>query len=300
MKHTWKCFVGVATVAVLLLGATFASPDENEGDITVSSGLRLHYWQTQAGGNPAILLIPGWRTSALIWKDQMQRLGQTHRVVTFDPRSQGRSSILSEGNTPENRADDIAALIKQLKLQDAIVIGWSQGVQDVAAYVAKYGTGELSGFVLVDAPVSAGPKEIELSPEASEAILGNLAIYVAHPREFSEGMFGAIMKKKLPKSEMDGLVEQAMKTPTETGIAMLTIDIFAVDRRPALARFDKPTLLIASADLTPANAREMAKRMPSAKALEIKNAGHATFVDQPEEFAKAVLDLSAAISLERK
>ncbi len=176
------------------------------------------------------------------------------------------------------------------------MVGWSQGVQDVAAYVAKYGTGEVSGFVLVDAAVSAGPKELELSRAASEEILSHLAIYVAHPREYSEGMMGAIMKKKLPESETAALVEEAMKTPTDTGIAMLMIDIFAVDRRPALGKFNKPALLIASSDLTLTDAQEMARQMPSAKVLEIKNAGHAAFVDQPEEFAKAVLDLSGKVT----
>ena len=281
-------------VGALILGGATARSDE--GDLAVGPRVYLHYWQTDARGEPAILLIPGWRTSALIWKDQMQRLGQTHRVVTFDPRSQGRSSIVAQGNTPEIRADDIAALIKQLKLQGVVMVGWSQGVQDVAAYVAKYGTGEVSGFVLVDAAVSAGPKELELSRAASEEILSHLAIYVAHPREYSEGMMGAIMKKKLPESETAALVEEAMKTPTDTGIAMLMIDIFAVDRRPALGKFNKPALLIASSDLTLTDAQEMARQMPSAKVLEIKNAGHAAFVDQPEEFAKAVLDLSGKVT----
>jgi non-heme chloroperoxidase len=291
MRHSWNYSAVTAAIALSLLITTPARSDE--GDVVASSDVRLHYWQNQGPGKPAILLIPGWRTSALIWQEQMKRLGQSHRVVTFDSRSQGQSSMAPEGNTPEGRADDIAALIKQLNLNGAIIVGWSQGVQDVAAYVTKYGADEVSGFVLVDAAVSAGAKEVELRPTTSKEILGHLAIYAAHPKEYSEGMLQAIIKSKLPRPEMDALVQQAMKTPTDTGVAMLVLDIFGVDRRPALAKFTKPTLLIAAADLTLSDAREMANAMPAAKVLEIKNAGHAVFVDQAEAFARAVLDFVA-------
>ncbi len=297
MKRARKSSAWIGAVLFFFLGGAPARSDE--GDVTLNSGVRLHYWQNQAEGERTILLIPGWRTSALIWKDQMQRLGQTHRVVTFDPRSQGRSSSVSAGNAPEDRADDMAALMKELKLRGVVMVGWSQGVQDVAAYVARYGTEGVSGFVLVDAAVAAGPKELEQSLAASEAILGHLAIYSAHPKEYSEGMFGAIMKTKLPRREADTLVEEAMKTPVDTGIAMLTMDIFVTDRRPSLEKFNRPALLIAASNLSLTDAREMAKRMPNAEVLEIKNAGHAAFLDQPEEFAKALLEFYATAASQR-
>jgi len=83
-------------------------------------------------------------------------LSDRYHVVAFDPRSQGRSTILDHSNSPDDRAADIASLIKTLHLRKPVIVGWSQGVQDVAAYALTFGTGEVGGIVLVDATVSAG------------------------------------------------------------------------------------------------------------------------------------------------
>ena len=55
---------------------------------------------------------------------------------------------------------------------------WSQGVQDIAAYVDQFGTDKIAEIVFVDAGVSAGAQEVRLNPQLSERILemaGSLA-----------------------------------------------------------------------------------------------------------------------------
>lgn len=54
------------------------------------------------------------------------------------------------------RAQDLDRLLERLQARRPVLIGWSQGVQDVAAYVERHGTQELAGIVLVDAAVSDG------------------------------------------------------------------------------------------------------------------------------------------------
>jgi hypothetical protein len=57
---------------------------------------------------PALVLIPGWRFSAGIWKPQIDHFSVSRRVVAIDPRSQGESTKTTEGDTPEVRAQDLA------------------------------------------------------------------------------------------------------------------------------------------------------------------------------------------------
>jgi len=89
----------------------------------------------QAGPGPTLVFVPGWSMGADIWRQQIDRFAPTHRVIAFDPRSQGQSTITTSGNTPEMRAQDLHNLLEQLDARRPVLIGWSQGVQDLAAYV---------------------------------------------------------------------------------------------------------------------------------------------------------------------
>jgi pimeloyl-ACP methyl ester carboxylesterase len=66
-------------------------------------------------------------------------------------------------------------------------------------------------------------------------------------------------------------------------------NIFGRDRRPALAKIDKPTLVIASAE-SPllADQKAMAAAIPGAKFVVIQDAAHAVFVDQPANFDRTL------------
>ena len=107
-----------------------------------------------------IILIPGWRLTASIWADQTRIFAQDGRVVAVDPRSQGDSTKTDEGDTPEQRARDYHALLASVHAGPVVLVGWSQGVQDVAAYVDQFGTDGVKGIVLVDSTISKGAANI--------------------------------------------------------------------------------------------------------------------------------------------
>src|SRR6266513_5566674 len=121
------------------------------------------------GPGPTLVFIHGWSTSADIWRQQIDRFAPNHRVIAFDPRSQGQSTITTSGNTPEMRAQDLHNLLERLDAPRSVLIGWSQGVEDLAAYVERYGTHDLAGLVLVDAAVSDGADGIATHPEEAAA-----------------------------------------------------------------------------------------------------------------------------------
>ena len=154
---------------------------------------------------------------------------------------------MQSGNAPEDRARDIHAIITALKLTHLTLVGWSQGVQDVAAYVAQYGTGALDALALVDSSVSAGPDSVKENPAFVQAIMRYMALYSRDPRAYSDGFMHAIISAPAPATTFTRLEDEFMRTPSDIGISMQMQDMFTVDRRPALKKFDKPTLVIASA-----------------------------------------------------
>jgi non-heme chloroperoxidase len=277
----------MAVLSVLLLAA--ARPGEASAldrAIRVEPGVDIHVIDSgPSGGGPALVFIPGWRMTAAVWKGQIDAFSKGRRVVAIDPRSQGDSTKVAEGVTPERRAQDLDAVMKELGLASVVLVGWSQGVQDVAAYVEAFGTASLKGVVLVDATVSAGAGSVVADASAAATQLKMLSIYCRAPKAYSEGMMRAIIKRPLTEAELERLVTDSLKTPTAIGAAMLVADLYGVDRTPALAKLNRPTLVIASATSGELEAqRAMVGRLPQGKIEVVAEAGHAVFIDQPQRF----------------
>jgi non-heme chloroperoxidase len=73
------------------------------------------------------------------------------RCIAHDRRGHGRSSQPWSGNDLDTYAADLAALVEELDLQDAIHIGHSTGGGEVTRYLAKFGTNRVAKAVLISA-----------------------------------------------------------------------------------------------------------------------------------------------------
>lgn len=257
-----------------------------ESYVSGADQVRIHFLQAGPVDAPrSILFIPGHLISAVIWSQQLSYFGaRGYHVIAIDSRSQGESS-LAQANAPQDRARDIRAVIANLKLKHLTLVGWSQGVQDVAAYVGQFGTGALEHIVLVDSSVSMGAKAVKLRPAFVQAELRGIAAYSRHPREYCGGLLHAIISAPISPKLFHRLDSECIKTPPDVSISMLIQDLFTTDLQPALKRFDKPILVVASAQSFELDAqKQMAARLPKGEFAIVQHAAHALFVDQPQEF----------------
>jgi non-heme chloroperoxidase len=266
--------------------------------VRMSDGTKIHFLAAgQMTSSPALVLIPGWTLTASLWDQQLRTFSASRLVIAVDSRSQGESSITLSGNTPERRAIDLHELIASLDITKFVVVGWSQGGQDVAAYIQEYGTDSLAGIVFVDSTVSYGPAEIDVHKEFSKSILSGLATYDAHSAEFREGMVRSILHKPHPDLDIQHVIDESMKTPPSIGMAMWVADIFGMDRRPALKKIDRPTLVIASAESPLLEVqKEMAETIPGARWVVVPDTGHALFIDAPERFDDELAQLLKVVA----
>jgi non-heme chloroperoxidase len=279
----------ISLLVTLVAAQSRAATVRNDYFVTKDS-TKIHYLDSgQDTGLPILVFVPGWRVPPVIWEAQIDYFSKNRRVIAVDSRSQGDSTKTTEGNTPEVRAADLHELITSLGLKQVVLVGWSQGVQDVAAYVDQFGEEKPAGLVFVDSPVSAGPAEVQLRPEFVKQQLGMIATFARHPKEYSEGMAAAIFKKPHDASFIDRLVVDMLKTPISTAEAMLVMDMFAVDRRPVLEKISKPTLIVVSADGPLFEAeKEMGAHIVGSKFITMEGVGHALFVDDPVKFNELV------------
>jgi len=299
MSHIRFNFLSVA--AGICFGATVlcaASDAEAARMVEVADGVSLRVIEPgKASGETALVFIPGWSTGADIWHRQIDTFAKTHRVIAFDPRSQGESTKTTSGNTPEMRAQDLHALLQRLGVRRPVLIGWSQGVQDIAAYVERYGGKDLAGIVLVDAAVSDGADGIATRPQETAAQFKMFAVYQAHQEEYLRGMLLAIISKDQSDGAIGELIGTGMKTPPDIGVAMLVADMFGVNRTPALKKIDCPTLIIASAKSSElSRQRASAAQIRGARFEKIEDAAHAVFVDQPDRFDELVRTFVAKLA----
>jgi non-heme chloroperoxidase len=288
-------------IAAICLGGLRVRAESNTRSphmVEVGDGVSLRVIEAgKPGDGPTLVFIPGWSTDADIWRHQIDMFAKTHRVIAFDPRSEGESTKTTSGNTPETRAQDLNTLLERLGVQRPLLIGWSQGVQDIAAYVERYGTKELAGIVLVDAAVSDGADGMAARPQETAAQFKMFAIYQAHQREYLGGMMRAIISKPPSDSAIEGLVSTGMKTPPDIGVGMLVADMFGVNRTPALQKIDCPTLIIASAKSDELGRQEAAaKQIPRALFEKVEDAAHAVFIDQPDRFDELVTSFVAKLA----
>ena len=266
--------------------------------VEVAEGVSVRVIEAgKPGAQPTLVFIPGWSTGADIWRQQIDRFVPTYRVIAFDPRSQGESTKTTNGNTPEMRARDLHALLERLGVQRPLLIGWSQGVQDVAAYIERYGSKDLAGIVLVDAAISDGADGMAARPQETAAQFKMFAVYQAHQEEYLHGMMQAIISKPQSDGAIDQLVRTGMKTPPDIGVAMLIADMFGVNRTPAFEKIDCPTLIIASAKSGElARQQAAANQIPLARFEKIEDTAHAVFLDQPDRFNELLASFAAKLA----
>jgi len=275
-----------AIVCLSAMRARAQSNTESSHMVEVGNGVSLRVIEAgKPEARPVLVFIPGWSTGADIWRHQIETFAKTHRVIAFDPRSQGESTKTSSGNTPEIRAQDLHAFLERLGVRRPVLIGWSQGVQDVAAYVERYGTKELAGIVLVDAAISDGADGMAARPQETAEQFKMFAFYQAHQPEYLGGMMKAIISKPQDDDAMKELVSTGMKTPPDIGVGMLVADMFGVNRTSAVKKIDCPTLIIASAksDELPRQ-QAAANQIPRAHFEKVDDCAHAVFLDQPDRF----------------
>lgn len=109
------------------------------------------YYEVQGSGKP-VVLIHGWPLSGRAWEAQLPALVDAgYQVITYDRRGFGQSSKPWDGYDYDTLAQDLKALMDELDLKDATLVGFSMGGGEVARYLGKYGSERVSKAVLASA-----------------------------------------------------------------------------------------------------------------------------------------------------
>jgi pimeloyl-ACP methyl ester carboxylesterase len=257
----------------------------------IVNGIRLHY--DMAGTGDPVLLVAGLSMPGAMWAPQVKALAPHFRAITFDNRGVGETDLPPEPvYTTGQLADDAAALLRQLKIGRAHVVGVSMG-GTIAQELALRHPELVRSLVLVSTWVKADARFIQVV-ESWMSLASRVPIEERYRHVFFPWVFSPVFFER--KDNVEAAFRGAMAYPHQTkaeAIERQARGIFAWNgtRVPRLGTIKAPTLVVAGKDdiLAPPDfARALAKLIRRAR-LTLMPGGHSLILEQADAFNRALV-----------
>ncbi|MBN9176514.1 MAG: alpha/beta hydrolase [Microbacterium sp.] len=133
-----------------------------------SADIEIFYTDHGPADAQPVVLIHGFPLNGESWDLQSRALLDAgYRVIAYDRRGFGASTKTATGSDYDTFAADLHALVDDLELEDAVLVGFSMGTGEIARYLSRYGAshvakvaflGSLEPYLLItdDNPDGAG------------------------------------------------------------------------------------------------------------------------------------------------
>jgi non-heme chloroperoxidase len=236
-----------------------------------------------------IFFVPGYLMPADVFEFQMRHFAKDRRVVAIDPRSQGKSSRVSHGHYPARRARDIKAVADQLGIKKLILAGWSLAVLEALSFYDQFSAQNLQALVLIDGDLSYEVSDQEAAREIRflKAIAG---FSQANRPEALRSFVRSMYHNTPPTEHLERITSSVLATSEDTGLALL-VNRIGFKFNTGLAKIAVPVLMVVSdGNANKDRVLADAKQIPNAEIRVMQQAGHALFVDKPEEFNRLLED----------
>lgn len=249
----------------------------------------------EGSGQPPLLFVHGFACAHSDWKHQIAALSPSREVIACDLRGHGETPGRAHECTIENYGGDVAALVNNLELRDAILVGHSMGCR-VVLEASRLLPKRVRGLVLID-----GSRQGNAGDPAQAEALARSAIVAAGYAQFSENVFRQMFLQWSPLAEE--IFARVKRMPPETGTAlwanMVRWDVTQLDA--ALASVKVPLMAIQSTWITPDRKRLPLAEGQSSPWLEllkshgarvhvVPNTGHFTMLEAPEPVSRLIAE----------
>ena len=113
-----------------------------------------------------------------MWKNYIELLSQKNRVITIDLLGHGKSECLGYIHSMEDQADMVHAVLLELKIRKAVLVGHSMGGYVALAFAELY-PNIVKGLILLNSTSRADSDERKLNRErAIKAVKQNYTAFV--------------------------------------------------------------------------------------------------------------------------
>ena len=253
-------------------------------------GVELYY-EEHGRGEP-LVLVPGFGTGLWIWYRQVPDFAERFRTVVFDPRGVARSPAPDAPFTMRDLAEDLAALLEELKIESAHVLGASFGgfvAQEFAlAHPAR------TRSLILCCTSYGGSGHVPPAPETLAAIASTKGLNTAERvRENLLLAFSPRFVEEQPE-EVERVIRLRAESEVPEHAYMRQLQAaVAFDAAARVGAINVPTLVItgdADAIVPHENSLNLAAAIPGATLRVVDGGSHAFFIEQAEAFNRAVTE----------
>ncbi len=256
-------------------------------------GVDLHY--TELGAGDPLLLVHGTGAYSAIWGEVPALLAASHRVIVYDRRGFGQSQGKRAANAHQH-AVDAATLLEHLDAAPAVVVGWSAGGV-LAIDLAASRPDLVRSLVLIEPAFRLALRPtVEmlrmfarmLGARARRDQRGAAASMYRWSNSYTSGGSGF---DRLPSAEQEGMLANAPSTvreidqltrpaPSSRAVRGITCPVTCVE-----GSLSEPVF--------PRAIQRLQRLLPQIRVAGIEGGAHMLHRDQPEEWARAVLEATA-------
>jgi pimeloyl-ACP methyl ester carboxylesterase len=275
---------------------------ENSGPISL-------YYEDHGSGQP-IVLIHGYPLSSASWEKQVPvLLAAGYRVIAYDRRGFGKSSQPTTGYNYDTFAEDLHKLVTHLKLKDFVLVGFSMGGGEVARYIGKYGSKDVSKAVIIGGVPPFLLKTNDNPEGVDGAVFEGIQKAIAADRyaffrQFYKDFYNTDVYLGKRVSEQVVQASWNVAAGASATASLACVPTWHEDFRKDVAQIDVPTLVIhGDADrIVPISAagQRTAKLINGAELVVIKDGPHAVGWTHADEVNNELVKFLAKPSAKRQ
>jgi 3-oxoadipate enol-lactonase len=258
------------------------------------NGTQLAYHDV--GQGLPLLLVHAFPLNSTMWAPQIAALSDRFRVIAPDLRGFGVSQF---GTTPASLAiyaDDLAALLDHLGIEQVAYCGLSMGGYIGFAFLEQHAA-RLSHLILADTKAGADTEEARRARETNAQLA---------EREGTSAVGEAMLPRLVAPNASDTLRGELRTIIAQNSREGVAAALRSMATRPdstdRLASITLPTLIIVGSEdvLTPpAESQNMHTAIAASQLVEITGVGHLSNLEAPEAFATALAAFLANPSVQQ-
>jgi len=239
------------------------------------------------GSGRPVVLIHGWPLSKDMWEYQIDPLVNAGlRVVKYDRRGFGKSSKPWNGYDYDTLTDDLNAIMEQLDLRDAVLVGFSMGGGEAVWYLTRYGTGRVSKIVLISSVTPYLVKTNDNPQGVDESVFAEMRNKIKEDRldfldSFGKKFFGVNLINRPVSTPMLDYYRMLASVALPRAVQQCALSFAQTDFRHDVESVNVPALVIhgASDKIVPieAGGDRTAKMIPHCEYKVYQDAPHGLF-----------------------
>lgn len=268
----------------------------NRNDLFIEvNDIKVCYNEGGKGEN-SIIFIHGFPFDKLMWQPQLDLFSKNYRVIAYDIRGFGKSTIGSAQGSINLFADDLVNFMDGLEIKKAIVCGLSMGGYILLNAIIRYPQ-RFKAIILSDTQCIAD--SFEAKEKRKKAIL---QIVAGKINEFAMGFIANIFSdetKRTKEEVVEKIKTTILSTRAEAVTSTLSVLAEREDLCSSISQIEVPTLIICGEKdvVTPVEQAEyLFDTIPNSQLKIIENAGHMSNLEKPDEFNMHIVDFLSGIA----